>query len=68
VAVIRAHALQLIQGCADLQIGHGPLSLPARMPVQVVVYYFLVEEYKAREYKGARTAAASTPMRPRARL
>jgi hypothetical protein len=28
VAAIRAYALQLVQGCADLQIGHDPLSLP----------------------------------------
>jgi hypothetical protein len=25
-----------MQGCADLQIGHDPLSLPARMPAQVL--------------------------------
>jgi hypothetical protein len=38
MAAVRAHALQaLIQGHADLQIGHDPLSLPDRMPAQVLL-------------------------------
>ena len=39
MAAVQAHALaQLMQGCADLQIGHAPLcSLPARVPAQVLL-------------------------------